>query len=167
MVHSAEAGQVVVSTGPFLSVSARAGSASAEKTLAIPGGKLAAPDGRIELHVKVQCPNWFDINRVQVFLNGRAAGDLNFTRRTTPTRFGDDVVKFDAQIPLTLKVDTHVIVATIGEGLELGPVLGPQYGKFPPVAVANPIFVDVDGGGFRPNGDLLDVPLAVAPKSGE
>jgi hypothetical protein len=167
MVHSAEAGQVVVSTGPFLSVRAQAASPSAEKRLAIPGGKLAAPDGSIELHVRVQCPNWFDINRVQVFLNGRAASDLNFTRRTTPTRFGDGVARFDAQIPVKLKGDTHVIVATIGEGLELGPVLGPQHGKRPPVAVANPIFVDVDGGGFKPNGDLLDLPLAVAPKRGE
>ena len=90
-------------------------------------------------------------------------GDLNFTRRTTPQRFGDEVVKFDALIPVTLKADTHVIVATIGEGLQLGPVLGPQYGKLPPVSVANPILVDVDGGGFKPNGDLLDVPLAIDP----
>jgi hypothetical protein len=161
LVHNAEAGQVVVSTGPFLSVIARSSSAADEKNTAIPGGSLAVPDGRIELHVRVQCPNWFDINRVQVFLNGRAASDLNFTRRTTPTRFGDEVVKYDAQIPVTLKGDTHVVVATIGEGLQLGPVLGPQYGKLPPVAVANPIFVDVDGSGFKPNGDLLDVGLPV------
>ena len=62
------------------------------------------------------------------------------------------------------RTDTHIIVATIGEGLTLGPVMGPNYGgKLPPVAVANPIFVDVDGDGFKPNGDLLDVPLALAP----
>lgn len=33
--------------------------------------------------------------------------------------------------------------------------LGPQWGKRPPVAVANPIFVDVDGGRFAANGDNL------------
>jgi len=27
------------------------------------------------------------------------------------------------------------------------------------VAVANPIFIDVDGNGFEPNGDLLDLPI--------
>ena len=63
-----------------------------------------------------------------------------------------------------MAADTHIIVATIGEGLTLGPVMGPNHGgKLPPVAVANPIFVDVDGQGFTPNRDLLDVPLAIAP----
>ena len=58
-----------------------------------------------------------------------------------------------------------MIVAAIGEGLTLGPVMGPNYGgKLPPVAVSNPIFIDVDGGGFKPNGDLLDVPIAIAPR---
>ena len=60
---------------------------------------------------------------------------------------------------MELKTDSHVIVATIGEGFQLGRVMGPDRGKAPPVAVANPIFVDVDGNGFKPNGDLLDVPL--------
>ena len=30
-----------------------------------------------------------------------------------------------------------------------------RWGEQPPVAVANPIFVDIDGNGFKPNGDLL------------
>jgi hypothetical protein len=90
---------------------------------------------------------------------------LNFTRRTTPERFSDETVRFQAKLPLTLAADTHIIVATIGEGLTLGPVMGPNYGgKLPPVAVSNPIFADVDGNGFRPNGDLLEVPIAIAPK---
>ena len=32
-----------------------------------------------------------------------------------------------------------------------------------PVAYTNPIFVDVDGQGFKPNGDNLGHPLLVAP----
>lgn len=32
-----------------------------------------------------------------------------------------------------------------------------------PVAVANPIFVDIDGDGFEPNGDMLGLPLPVQP----
>jgi hypothetical protein len=64
-----------------------------------------------------------------------------------------------------IAADTHVIVATIGEGLTLGPVMGPNYGgKLPPVAVSNPIWIDVDDQGFTPNGDLLDVPIAVTEK---
>jgi hypothetical protein len=162
MVHNSEHGQVVVSTGPFLSVTAHAPSAGGE-TIAIPGGNLTAPSGTVELHVRVQCPNWFDVNRVQVFVNGRADEKLNFTRRATPNRFADGVLKFDARIPVELKSDAHLIVATIGEGLQLGPVMGPEHGKKSPAALANPIFVDVDGGGFKPSGDLLDLPLPVDP----
>ena len=164
MVHMAERGHVVVSTGPFLSVEAT-GAAVEGGGKAIPGGDLTATEGSVQLAIRVQCPNWLDINRVQVFLNGRAAPELNFTRRTTPERFSDETVRFKAQLPLELKRDTHIIVAAIGEGLTLGPVMGPSFaGRFPPVAVANPIFADVDGGGFKPNGDLLDVPIAIAPR---
>ena len=101
---------------------------------------------------------------MQVFVNGRADETMNFTRKTTPEKFSDRTVRFDATMELSLTADAHVIVAAIGEGLELGPVMGPNYGgKLPPVAVANPIFIDVDGGGFQANGDLLDVPLAIDP----
>ena len=162
IVRSSEAGHVVVSTGPFLSVTATAQSATGRVATGICGDTLDASDGA-QLHVKVQCPNWFDINRVQLFLNGRPSEKFNFTRRTTADRFSDGVVKFEASLPLALEKDTHVIVAAIGEGLVLGPVMGPQWGKLPPVAVANPIFFDVDGGGFKPNGDLLDLPLPLAP----
>jgi hypothetical protein len=31
-----------------------------------------------------------------------------------------------------------------------------------PIAVSNPIYVDVDGGGFKPNADTLGSPLPVA-----
>ena len=105
--------------------------------------------------MRVQCPNWFDVDRVQVFLNGRPDEALNFTRQSAPERFSDATVKFDQEIPLRLERDTHVIVAAIGEHSKLGPVMGPEHADDRPVAVSNPIFVDVDGGGFKPNGDAL------------
>ena len=71
-------------------------------------------------------------------------------------------MKFDQEIPLHLEGDTHVIVAAIGERSTLGPVMGPEHAKDRPVAVSNPIFVDVDGGGFKPNGDPLgELPVKV------
>jgi hypothetical protein len=113
----------------------------------------------------VQCSNWLDINRVQVFVNGRPKNDLNFTRRETSKYFGDGTIKFEADIPLDLTEDAHLIVAAIGEGLQLGRVMGPLWGGTkPPVAVSNPIFVDVHGDGFKANGDLLDVPLPLGGK---
>jgi hypothetical protein len=165
MVHMSEQGHLVVSTGPFLSVAATSTTAEGKTTEAIPGDKLVVTRGEVQLAIKVQCPNWLDVNRVQVFLNGRPAKDLNFTRRDTPDRFSDNTVRFSATLPVKIAADTHVIVATIGEGLTLGPVMGPNYGgKLPPVAVSNPIWIDVDDQGFTPNGDLLDVPIAVTEK---
>ena len=160
MVHNSEKGHLIVSTGPFLEVGLTAvGEKGSKKKTFIPGENMPLPMGKCELQVRVQCPNWLDVNRVQVFLNGRPEKTLNFTRRTTPERFQNDVVKFDATLSLELKEDTHVIVATIGEEGRVGRVMGPQWGMLPPTAVSNPIFVDVDGGGFKANGDLLDVPL--------
>ncbi len=152
VVHASERGNLVMSSGPFMEVQLRPEGSS---TGVLPGDDLSVPGGKATLKVRVQCPNWFDVDRVQVFLNGRPSEELNFTRRSYPARFSDATVKFDQEIPLHLERDTHVIVAAIGEGSKLGPVMGPEHADDRPVAVSNPIFVDVDGGGFKPNDDPL------------
>lgn len=87
---------------------------------------------------------------------------MNFTREKTPGRFASGTVKFDQQIPLSLlKGDAHVIVAAAAEKSTLGPVMGPDHAKDMPIAISNPIFVDVDGSGFKANGDTLGAPLPV------
>ena len=63
MVRSAEAGHIIMSTGPFMTVSAASKSADRR---AIPGDDLVAKDGKVVVKVRVQCPNWLDVNRVQV-----------------------------------------------------------------------------------------------------
>jgi hypothetical protein len=118
----------------------------------------------------VQCPNWFDIDRVQVLVNGRPDPKLNFTRKEHPALFGDGPVKFDQKLDVVLDKDAHLIVVAVGEESTLGEVMGPMWGRQNPVAISNPIFADVDGGGFKPNGDTLGAPLptkggrAVTPK---
>jgi len=160
IVHAAEHGHIVMSTGPFLQVDLQAAQ-QGPHSRGIPGDQVEAPAGKGSLHVRVQCANWLDINRVQVFLNGRAEPTLNFTREKQPAMFAAGVVKFDRQIPLELKGDTHVIVAVIDDRSNLGDVMGPEQSKIPPVAVSNPIYVDVDGQGFTPNKDTLGAPLPV------
>ena len=154
MVMASERGNVTMTNGPFLQVVTTAG-----RTMSFPGSDLIARDGKVNVKVRVQCANWLDINRVQLILNGRLKEDYNFTRRTHPEMFSTEVVKFDNAIPVVLSEDTHIIVAVAGEGLKLGPVVGPDRGEDMPVAVSNPVFVDVDGGGFKPNGDLLDAKM--------
>jgi hypothetical protein len=156
MVRSSTAGHIVMTNGPFLNLAA---AGNDPRAAAGPGDNLAAPDKKVQLRVLVQCPNWLDVNRVQVFVNGRPVESANFTRRSHPERFGSSAVKFDSAIPLELTEDSHIIVVAAGEGLELGPVMGPDAGKAMPIAVTNPVFVDVDGNGFQANGDLLGMPL--------
>jgi hypothetical protein len=160
MVHANERGNLIMTNGPYLEVRLRS-EAKGAKPEGTAGDDVTAPGGRAVLSVRVQCPNWFDIDRVQVFLNGRPAESLNYTRKATSQRFADGTIKFEGEIPLELKEDTHVIVAAVGEHSKLGPVMGPEHEKDLPVAVSNPIFVDVDGGGFKANGDELGAPLPV------
>ena len=150
-----------MTTGPFLEAKLQIGSGDSVVEY------ISGEDARVDpsspasrLWIRVQCPNWFDINRVQVFANGRPLEQLNFTRKTHPHMFSDTHVRFEQKIELPkFERDTHIIVATIGEGLTLGPVMGPESGKLPPVAVSNPIFIDTDGSGFQANGDDLGVPF--------
>lgn len=158
MVRNSKKGHVIMTTGPYLQVSL---SPVNEGRKFIPGDDALIPSGKVKLDVRVQCANWLDVNRVQVFVNGAALKELNFTRRTHQDQFKNGVVKFEKSIPITLKGDAHIIVGTIGEGLKLGRVYGEQYGNRPPCAVSNPIFVDVDGNGFKASGDKIDSPFLI------
>jgi hypothetical protein len=160
IVHAAEHGHVVMTSGPYLEV-LLTGDEAGEHRSGSAGDDVSLPGGKATLKVRVQCPNWFDVDRVQVFLNGRAEPSLNFTRSTTPERFLGGTVKFDQTLSLTLPRDTHVIVAAAAEKSTLGPVMGPDHAGDMPIAVSNPIYVDVDGHGFKANGDTLGAPLPV------
>ena len=95
-----------------------------------------------------------------MLVNGLARPDLNFTVASHPQWFGDGVVAFDQTLRVPLSQDSHLIVVAIGENhtLEKGYGTSAQ-GDLHPCAYNNPIFVDVDGGGFTPNGDTLGYPL--------
>lgn len=156
MVREYESGHVVLTTGPFL-----------EAYFAVDGqkylpGDLATTKGKkVDLKVKVQCPNWFDINRVQVLVNGRPVPKYNFTRDSHPSLFSDKVVKFEHNFAVELEQDAHLIVVATGEGLGYGDVMGPSLKNAPPTAIANPFFVDLGADGFQANGDTLGHPLPI------
>ncbi|MGL4513754.1 MAG: CehA/McbA family metallohydrolase [Lacipirellulaceae bacterium] len=171
LVHEFEHGHVVVSNGPFLAVEARAvENGNVSKTpVAIPGDDLSAPRGGARLRVVVRCPNWLEVNRVQLFLNGRPLPEHNYTARSHSEWFGSGNETFDRELDVSLDVDTHVVVAVCGEGRQLGAVYGATQGKEMPVAIANPVFIDLDGDAdgdgapFEANKDGLGLPLPVEP----
>ncbi len=151
--RNAKAGRMILSTGPFLEVETGTG---------ILAGGLDRSSGAVELKVRVQCSDWLDIDRVQVLVNGRQVPEYNYTREQNPEMFGNGVVKFDQTLGLDLQQDAHLIVVAVGEGHNLRGGYGSSaQSDFQPIAYNNPIFVDVDGGGFQPNGDTLGFDLPV------
>ncbi len=147
----AKAGHILLTTGPFLEVTT-------------PDGKIAGDDARgtggIDLHVRVQCTDWMDISRVQVLVNSRPHPDFNFTRATHPDLFQNGVVKFDQHLRIPLQTDAHLIVVALDENGDMKTGFGTSdYARMRPCAYHNPIYVDIDGGGFTPNGDTLGFDL--------
>lgn len=166
IVRNSKAGKIVMSNGPFLRVDLNG---------TLPGGDIALTDGKGTLNVEVQTPNWIEVDRVQVLLNGRPDPALNFTAEKNPELFTAGVgktvggLRFKHAIALALEKDTHVVVVAAGEKSKLGDVMGPDWGKQNPAAISNPIFVDRDGNGFTANGDTLgaDLPVKERPVKDE
>jgi hypothetical protein len=149
IVRECKKGHVIMTTAPYMQV---------KLNDALPGDDLSLKEGNGDLSISVHCANWYDIDRVQVLLNGKPEPSLNFTRESHPDLFSKKALRFQHRVALSLKEDAHVIVVALGNE-PLGEVAGPLWGRANPTAVSNPIFVDVDGGGFKPNGDTLGVPL--------
>ncbi|HAA86890.1 MAG TPA: hypothetical protein DCE22_01450 [Verrucomicrobiales bacterium] len=154
LVRNSKSGQMILTNGPYLEVNASGG--------VLAGGDLRASGGEVNMKIKVQCTDWIDIDRVQVLVNGQQREDLNFTRKDNKAMFLDGTVKFDQEIKVKLNQDAHLIVVAYGEGFNLSKGYGSStQSAMNPCAYNNPIFVDVDGGGFKPNGDTLGYPLPV------
>ena len=159
MRDNARNGKIVMSNGPYLDVTFReTGSADAP---VIAGQDLAAESKKVTASIKVQCPNWFDIDTVIVLVNGRRHANLTFSRDTHPDMFGKDALKFAHDVEIELTEDAHLVVLTGHRTQLIGDVMGPMWGAQHPAALNNPVFVDIDGDGFKANKDTLDIPLPV------
>ncbi len=151
LARNSKKGRMVLTTGPFLEVTANGD--------ALPGADIES-NGEVRLNVKIQCTDWIDIDRVQVLVNGRQRQDLNFTRKSHPGMFANGLVKFNQALQVKLEEDSHLIVVAIGENFDLRTGYGTSdQALMQPCAYHNPIFVDVDGNGFQANGDTLGFPL--------
>ncbi len=156
MVHAAERGRMVMSNGPYLEMTAGETGTTGRF---VAGQDIKATSGKISLKVRVQCPNWLDVNRVFVLVNGRPHPTHQYSRDKTPDAFRSGVVKFDRTLDLELKEDAYVIVVAGNSEGKLSSIYGTDRGKAQPAALTNPIFVDINGDGFQPNKDTLDHPL--------
>lgn len=138
MTKNLEAGRVIMSTGPFMTVQLHSQDLKQPAEI---GDDVELRSNQAELAVKIQCANWLDVNRVEVFVNGHTVPELSRRRATHPDAFANGVIKFDQTLPLTIDEDTFIVVAAIGEDMKLGRVMGEQFGQEPPIVVSNPIYV--------------------------
>ena len=141
IVRASEAGALIMSNGPFLEVEVRE---AGQRVGAFSGQNLEAKSGNLEIDVLVQSPNWIDIDRVFVLVNGRIHPDHHYRKETHPNLFRAGVVKFDQKLSLKLDRDAHVIVVAGADKSTLGVVHGPTWGQHRPAAFINPVFVDID-----------------------
>jgi hypothetical protein len=157
IIRNSKAGRMMITNGPFLEVTTTDG---------LPIGSTIIREGFVDLQIRVQTPNWLEIDRVQVLVNGRQPEQFNFRKDKNPGMFKEGIVGFEETVRVRLQQDAHLIVVAIGEGsdIEQGWGLNP-YGEMHPVAYTNPIFVDVDRDGFEANGDTLGHPLMTSARS--
>ncbi len=155
IVREARKGHVVMTNGPFLDVGVVPVSRQRTAEPAIAGDTVSGSKGSVIVRIKVQCANYLDIDRVQILVNGVPDKRYNFTRKTHPKMFSDKVMKFNHEVVVNVTKDAHLIVVATSESTVIGPVMGPKWGKVRPIAVTNPIFIDQDGDGFKPDPKAL------------
>ena len=175
---------VVPTTGPFVTASI------AGKTF----GQTATATGAVTMRVKVQTPSWFGTSRIEVYRNGylAASRDLDVPESQivdfdgdidvgTPTEdswyvvvaMGLDDEDFLAPVYMTVALGdlgldkiTSLAFGNLGALASLldSELSLPDYFPSIPYAMANPIFVDVDGGGYAaPAGPPPFCPVACTP----
>jgi hypothetical protein len=77
-------------------------------------------------------------------------------------------VKFAEKIHVPLQSDAHLIVVAIDEDGHQAIGYGTSdYAKMRPCAYNNPIYVDADGNGFKPNYDTLGFDLPVGRQTAD
>ena len=142
-----QSGAAVASTGPLLDVSINGIG---------PGGLVPGPAVSVSLSISLYAPGWVPVDEVRVIVNGSAPIQVplaSFVASTTDARLR----KATVTVPMPTGKDAWLVVEAGVARTQTGPYLvGTPWNKIMkgiyPIAVTNPIFVDVTGGGYTPPG---------------
>lgn len=145
VLKALQAGAAVASTGPFVDATVNGTG---------PGGLVAGPVSSVTLTVNLYAPDWVPVDEVRVVVNGavQTLPLANFTPSTTDSRLRTATATL--AMPTTGKdawivVEAGVPLTTTGAYAAGTPWAKIMKGIYP-IAVTNPIFVDVNGGGYTP-----------------
>lgn len=142
-----QSGAAVASTGPLLVVSVNGTG---------PGGLVAGPTASVDLLINLYAPDWVPVDEVRVVVNGAAPIQVpmaSFTASASDPRLRTTTVS----VPMPAGKDAWLVVEAGVSRTQTGPYLaGTPWNKIMkgiyPIAITNPIFVDVNGGGYTPPG---------------
>lgn len=168
------AGAMLVSGGPWIEVSARAGRARAGM-----GGTLAPKNGKVRLAITVRSPAWLPVDEVRVVVNGVVRETFGASTRprvkALPKRFesSGNTTRFAGTVRLDLSADAWVLVEA-GVALPADPDTAPPSPEIVntiepgvvPYSSTNPILIDIGGNGFDPPGLAADLSPQVARSRG-
>jgi hypothetical protein len=139
-------GAAVASTGPLLDVSV--GSTG-------PGGFVTGQNPSVTLNISLTAGDWIPVDELRVVVNGQVVQTLpvaaTLGQSDSRTRSGSITVNLPAGKDAWIAVEAGVSLSTTGAYAAGTPWSKISKGIYP-IAVANPIFVVVNGGGYVPPG---------------
>jgi hypothetical protein len=142
-------GAAVASTGPLLDVSV--GGVG-------PGGLVSGPAGTsVDLSISLYAPDWIPVDEVRVVVNGVVVTTVPSASFPAVSASDNRLRTFSLTVPMPNGKDAWLVVEAGVSRSQAGPYkAGTPWNKIMkgiyPIAITNPIFVDVNGGGYTPPG---------------
>jgi hypothetical protein len=147
LLTALKAGNAVASTGPLLEVTANG---------AAPGGTAIASGGAVALTINLYAPDWVPVDQVRILVNGVLVQTLDpaaFTPSGADFRLRSTTVNLSLSTAKDafLVVEAGVPLGTTGAYRPGTPWARIMRGIYP-LAVTNPVFLDLNGGGYTAPG---------------
>jgi hypothetical protein len=145
IANALRAGRAVISSGPF--VNARVNGSAG------PGDIISTDQKTVDLEVVVRAPEWIDVRRAEVYVNGRVVQSARVR--------GGSGSRLLWQTQVRVERDSWIVVIARGE---TAPTQVLPHSSGAPFGLTNPIFIDTDGdGAYAP---LVQAEAAQPPGTG-
>jgi hypothetical protein len=142
-----QSGAAVASTGPLVVATVNGVG---------PGGLVTGTNASVSLSISLYAPDWVPVDEVRVVVNGATpitVPPASFVASTTDSHLRTATLT----VPMPAGKDAWLVVEAGVARTQAGPYkAGTPWNKLMrgiyPIAITNPIFVDVNGGGYTPPG---------------
>ncbi len=129
VIANLKAGRAQIYAGPYIVARTASGKESGD----------TVQQKTIKLSITIQAPSWVPVNYVKIYGNGKLLQKLDVAE-------SKDRVRLQKTVEITPTQDTWIVVLAGHETKKLTPI----YPKFISVSMTNPIYIDIDGNGFKP-----------------